>query len=278
VVRAGGEVVLRLQSRARMLRTFIVVTLAGAAACAGPEPSSRSHTDGKLSSNGLVLHADVLARLSADPLGGGAAAELAETDDGRALLEYVVRCALPEGDGITVGGVTYDGALGLAAAWRETACDGACRRWVSACLLAHANVAEVHVPIWLRASHPQLGDGGGEAFTYQEGAFYGDVFGGRAEMYACVGRGVIGNLPMDTVTMIDDVAEYFRHRLCKLEGECGITPTGICGGGPEEAPAACTRDAGERGAFGGCGDGFATRDGQPAGATWSEVITVYLEP
>jgi hypothetical protein len=271
--------VLRLQSRARMLRTFIVLTLAGAAACAGPEPSSRSHTDGKLSSNGLVLHAPALAALSADPLGGGAADELASTDDGKALLEYVVRCALPEGEGITVGGVTYDGALGLAAAWRETACDGACRRWMSACLLAHANVADTHVPIWLRASHPELGEGGGEAFTYQEGAFYGDVFGGGAQMYACVGRGVMADLPEgESISPIEDVAEYFRHRLCKLEGECGITSTGICGGGPEEAPAACTRDAGARGAFGGCADGFATRDGEPAGETWSEVITVYLEP
>jgi hypothetical protein len=223
-------------------------------ACAGGAPDSRTETSGKLSSNGLVVQAGLLRQLSAAALDdSAAAADLASTEDGRELLAYVATCALDADQTLSIGGADLPGRLGLAPGWLDGACDGGCQRWVSACLLAHANASGVHVPIWLDADHPALGTGADPdgRFTYQEGAFYGDVFAATGpEMYACVGRGLIGN--GESVTLIDDANDYLHHRLCSLgDAECGFTSTGICQPTPGAPAATCDEDAGASGAFGG---------------------------
>jgi hypothetical protein len=275
-------VVLTLQPAGSMLRYLALLSIGATVGCAGAEPDGRTHTSGKLSSNGLVLHAGLLRQLASQALDGSApAADLATTDEGLELLSYVATCALADGDVLAIGGEELPGALGLAPAWLHDACDGACQKWVSACLLAHANASGVHVPIWLRADHPALGSDpdAGDGFTYQEGAFYGDLFtAGGPEMYACVGRGLIDESSDVTITQIDDADEYLHHRLCKLGGdECGFTSTGICQAMPEGPVATCDDDAGALGAFGGCHTGDWQREGQDGTPAFDEVITVYLE-
>jgi hypothetical protein len=262
----------------RLFALFCVGALVG---CAGSATDSRTETSGKLSSNGLVLQAGELRQLSAAPLEGSpAAAALAATDDGLELLRYVATCALDDGDALEVGGDTLPGTLGLAPGWLHGTCDGSCQRWVSACLLAHANATGVHVPIWLRADHPALGASGDSpgGFTYQEGAFYGNVFADAGpQMFACAGRGLLAMGEGETIQQIDDVDAYFHHRLCTLEGECGVTSTGVCQAVPGGAPT-CDDDAGAYGAYRSCHTGNFQRDEQPGTPAYDEVITVYLEP
>lgn len=253
------------------------LSLLAVCACAVP-PDGAPTLMGKMSSNGLVLRADLLRDLSASPLAGSpAAAQLATTDDGLELLRYAVTCALPEGDTLSIAGHDLPGTLGLAPAWADAPLDASGRRWISACLLAHANATGVHVPIWLRADNDALGAEPGGDFTYQEAAFYGDVFASPPAMYACVGRGLIENAPPG-VSIIDDADEYLHHRLCSLgDGACGIVSTGLCATYPQ-APGACDHDAGELGAFDACHAETLTRDGDPASAPYQQVITVYLQP
>jgi hypothetical protein len=233
-----------------------------------------------MSSNGLTLHAGLLRQLSAEPLSQSATAEtIAASEEGLELLEYVATCALDADATVTVGAHEFAGALGLAPEWRDGACGASCQKWVSACLLAHANALGVEVPIWLRAEHPALGDGDGapEGFTYQEGAFYGDVFSAAGpQMFACVGRGLVqGTEATGTIVQIEDAEDYLHDRLCSLGDQCGVQSTGIChavGG-----IATCDDDAGAAGAFGDCHTAFIARDGDLGTSQYAEVITVYLE-
>lgn len=274
-----------LQSAARM-RLPIVVSLAALAAC-GVEPSEDRRNDGtgKMSSNGLVLHPLALARLSAAPLDGPDAAALAATPEGAALVAYAARCALPPGETLAIGDELVVGGLGLAPAWAHARCDDACQRWVTACLLAHANTTPDGVAIWVRADHPAIGAApGDDAFAYQEAAYFGDLFaepGEAPEAYVCVGRGLVADLPAGEVVQVEATIEELVHgRLCIFGDDCGITPAGLCGAYLPDAPPACARDAGDGGAFAGCRGGLvATSEGRDddAGPRYAEVITVYLE-
>ncbi len=271
-----------------MQQRSLLFGLLALSACADVAPTDgpRTEASGKLSSNGLVLNAQTLSRLSADPLSDSPAAiDLAATEDGRVLLEYVAQCALEEDATLQVGDLTLYGALGLAPGWRDDRCDDGCQRWVSACLLAHANAGGTSVPIWLRADHPAIGAAPDDSagYTYQEAAFYGDVFAADGEapaLHACVGRGPLGDLDTgETVQILDEsVEEYFHHRMCILEDQCGIEPTGLCGDYPQMGVRACERDAGDLGAFGRCHTSDLARDGVPSGEAFDEVITVYLVP
>src|SRR5690606_28611369 len=81
---------------------------------------------------------------------------LEASEEGRDLLSYVARCALPEGDALVAehGGVTYEfpGLLDLAPAWEDRALTAGEARQVSACLIAHVNAYGVSVPISLRSA------------------------------------------------------------------------------------------------------------------------------
>src|SRR5690349_20721110 len=104
--------------------------LLGLVACAAPPDGAESKT-GKMSSNGLVLHADLLRDLSGSPLATSpAAAQLASTPDGLELLSYVVTCALPDGAALDVSGQHLTGALGLAPDWEHASLDDSGKRWI----------------------------------------------------------------------------------------------------------------------------------------------------
>ncbi|MFT3922315.1 MAG: hypothetical protein QM778_07255 [Myxococcales bacterium] len=68
--------------------------------------------------------------------------------------EYLVRCALPAYDAITIkdhtgGIITLHGELGLAPEWKATRCDSNCEEKVRACLMARANASGKQVQLEL---------------------------------------------------------------------------------------------------------------------------------
>jgi hypothetical protein len=133
-----------------------------------------------LVSNGLVSNGLVMDALSNNPL--------AQT-----FLQYVVSCALPSTQSITLTinntSTTFTGQLGLAPAWGTDngTCDGTCRAWISACVLARVNFLGEHVALSLRGPAGILSSSGTERTDYpdREATYYGDIFSTTQKRYAC---------------------------------------------------------------------------------------------
>jgi hypothetical protein len=133
----------------------------------------------KLSANKLSANKLSANRLVLDEAGTEG---LIETADGREVLSFIISCAIPEG--ITLvrehDGETYEffGELGLAPRWIDRPLDRKGKGWVSACLFARVNNANVTIPVSLRGKHAALAVTPDEAehWTVEEGAFYGNFF------------------------------------------------------------------------------------------------------
>jgi hypothetical protein len=107
---------------------------------------------------------------------------LMTTSDGRTTVEYLVRCALAAGTTLVkqdqyAKSYTFNGELGLAPQWADSACDTNCQEIVSACMMAHINTAGVHIPLWVVAQNPAVGWGLDPGYPNQEGSFFGNIFG-----------------------------------------------------------------------------------------------------
>jgi hypothetical protein len=225
----------------------LAILLGGACVEPGPELGQQSSdvlstnrlSANRLSANGLSMNRLSANRLSANRLASNRlsanalASPLYTTAEGRELMTYVVRCALPVDETleVDVSGRRYEfsGLLGLAPKWADKPLDAQGKGWISACLLAHVNEEGMSVPISLRGTHDQLKKlepNEAQQFRYQEGAFYGDVFRADPLMYACLGW--------------DDQGAYGSHsphlaeRVCVAgtpAGEtspCGFVNTGAC--------------------------------------------------
>jgi hypothetical protein len=152
-----------------------------------------SMTNGLANGNGLSM---VNGLTSSTGLASGSG--LMTTTSGRITLGYVVRCALPAGHSVSKKdqngtSYTFAGLLGLAPNWENNACDTACQETVSACMMAHVNVAGVHVPIWFDSPVPSIGYGSNSSYPNEEGTFFGNVFitgsNGKVPAYYCEGSG-----------------------------------------------------------------------------------------
>jgi hypothetical protein len=118
---------------------------------------------------------------------------------GRTTIEYLVRCALPQGDSITKQdqlGVSYTfaGQLGVAPAWKTGGCDATCQQAVSSCMLAHVNTTGVHIPLWLVSPVSSIGWGTNPQFPNREGTFFGNIMttnqqSGALDAFYCNGPG-----------------------------------------------------------------------------------------
>jgi hypothetical protein len=292
-----------------MLRRYLLVLPLLSAACLqmgggpsgdgdapAPPPPSQAGSDG-LSYNGLSQNRLSLNRLSLNrlSLNGLDLAEsgLEATAEGRDLLKYVVKCALPDGQQLVtqVSGeiFVFRGSLGFAPEWLDQTCDESCQRWVSACLLAHVNAYGVSVPISIRASHPNITTSPFEleAYGVQEGAFWGNLFvpEGQPQLrFSCIGTGRLqgqrggggpgpggggGDGDGDNGPDVDPDS-WLAKRACSswdTESVCGFELAGPCyeGGTPDACEAASSAD----GWYVGCSD-------QNDPTNWNQVITVYL--
>ncbi len=301
-----------------MLRTSLTLLLvASVGGCAeqstesgSGDPGGGDILEGKLSNNGLRLDQVTLGLLSTEVLTNGVALNseelllneeafgtLLQASGGPELLSYLATCALDEGQELRVEstGQVFSGNLGLATEWAGEQCDESCQRWVSACLLAHSNAFGNSIVISPRGSNPGLvwDDAITRDFSYQEAAFYGNVFGPPTErsMQACAGAGLLGGATEGNAVeqALADGAEFLAGRICGV-GACGFEFAGLCQdtlviGLPQYADTgACT--AYEAGYYFDCEDelsGSLPEDGSIPGGLglegiwYSEVITVYLD-
>jgi hypothetical protein len=107
--------------------------------------------------------------------------DLANDPYSREFLEYLVSCALPQGDAITWQSQTWPGELGLCPAWKDSAPDLACQELVSSCLLARINAYGETVQISLRGLYTNdaplpLASTEVDQFGWPEGGFFGNIF------------------------------------------------------------------------------------------------------
>jgi hypothetical protein len=209
-----------MNRRSLLTHGVVAVLLASAGGCAPAE--IEDDTDVGSAASALVManslapaaldatgsYPDALtpAMLAAGPLAPGAlsAAALAAIEDpgasgalSRQLLAYTVGCALGPAEApftfswTDASGVShserYPGAVGLATDWAGHALGATEQAWVSACLIARVNYYGAVVELSMRGSAAALATTPQEvsAYTYEEGAFWGNVFTASPTAYAC---------------------------------------------------------------------------------------------
>ena len=250
------------------MRTTLAVSLAAmlAGGCLLPTDETDealSETDSTITvSNRLAVNRLAVNRLAVNRLAVNSleAQEVMSTPEGRDVMSYVVGCAIPNGQSVTLAdkeGVQYTlpGWIGLAAAWATRAPTVSEQRWVTACILARTNVNGVPVNISLRHdTNLALLTSSAERTQYSqvEGAFYGNLFAASPTWFACSNRSWT------------QLVGTFRACALSPNGvttDCGFSYTGTC---------SSTTTCSDRTApFGSC-------KGQ--GVTYSEVITINLTP
>ena len=140
-----------------------------------------------LSMNGLSMNGLSMNGLSMNSLEFAA---LMETDQGRDILHYVVKCALVDGDYLIGesrdGNYIFPGLFGLAPSWKYSALSDAQARDVTACLLAHVNHYGVSVSISVRYDGVEdVSEEEADRYSFHEGAFFGNLFLEKPSMYGC---------------------------------------------------------------------------------------------
>lgn len=160
-----------------------------------------------------------------DPSGVLIATPLLDGAGGRSVLEYALRCALPQGATVSsAGGLTFHGSVGLAPAWTGRGLVTSEQRWMTACLLQHLNGVGANVDIVMEGSHSALDPRAGEDttdFTVKEATMFGNIFINGSPAYACL------NLDVQLLCGLD-VSLHTRDRLCGISPTCGVTVLGLC--------------------------------------------------
>ena len=161
----------------------------------------------------------------------------------RELMKYVVSCALPDGEMITVkiDGVMYrfPGSLGLAPDWgdRHGSCDRDCQRWVTACVLSRVDVEGIERMISIRGDNKALKLTAHEKKDYptREATYFGNLFVDGKPRYLCLSPGQttdqrvcgssMSNCPMTVVGDCDDACQdegpHGDFRKCSNVGRAG---------------------------------------------------------
>ena len=161
------------------------------------DESTNSLTANSLTANSLTANSLTANSLTANALTDPAA---------RAVLKYIVGCALPAGQSIdlVIGGTSYhyDGQLGLAPSWgvdqgssgddgeNRSACDSKCIEAVSSCVLARVNYLGQMVPISVRGAGLTAAPSEASAYPNMDGTYYGNIFTSPQIRYACLPPGV----------------------------------------------------------------------------------------
>jgi alpha-tubulin suppressor-like RCC1 family protein len=180
------------------------------------------------------------------------------------VMTYVARCALgptqvlkyTDGSGKAY---SWPGSLGLAPEWATRAATVAEQEWVSACLMAFTNKCGNQVTISLRGPSegaPEterfpLEAGEREGWTYQEAAFFGNLFTATPDLNACDGGGG------------QDQAQLGLGRECGSDDKnCGYVARGACA-------SVCVPSQNADGYYKSCAAN---------GRAYTRVVTTYLDP
>jgi hypothetical protein len=226
--------------------------------------------------NGDALHALAGAALDA------ATTDLVDSEEGRSLLSYVVRCALATGDSASfpragAPDLVYTGLLGFATDWKEDSLSETGQRLMTGCLMAHVNAFETEVPISIR--NAIVGDAGLAEkllFPSQELAVYGNYFASSSEreVYVCFGKAVAQSLGAEGGAG-GLLPSYLDLRVCSMSEQCGFQRVGACyrWPSPQVPEAACEEQSGSF--YEACHEAPIEQQATPA---WEETVTVYLQP
>jgi hypothetical protein len=148
-----------------------------------------------LTMNGLTMNGLTMNGLTMNGLrrSSAAIASLATDPNAQLFFKYVVSCALPPGQSVTVAGITFQGSVGVAPQWGVDggSCNRTCQQWVSACVISRVNYLGVHVPLSIRGDSPALALAEGEAAAYpdREATYFGNVLTVPQELHACRAAG-----------------------------------------------------------------------------------------
>jgi hypothetical protein len=238
--------------------------------------------------NGILMNGATLQNLATHGLAIVATSQQFLDDvangDAARIIKYLAQCALtPEQTVEVVDGEgkrhVFHGSMGLWPAWKDGPCDETCQRWISACMDARNYFRRTLISLRIpRHSNPTAARGlvsiaGRErqAFTVQEGAFYGNywirpdpdvVF--VHESHFCLGRE-----PYPVGPLVPRPCDYFPDSglLCPtLSGACGPA---ACN---ETASSAVCKVGDPNGAVGDC-------ETSPGASTmFREVVTVFRSP
>jgi hypothetical protein len=208
-------------------------------------------------------HATSAAPDESQPPALRAGSGLESTQQGRDWLKYIVRCAMPQGTSISIsrsaGAKPVEGSFGLAPQWSHAALSEEGKRWVSACVLGFVNAVGEHVLISMRGSNESLRATvtaeERQRFSYQEAAFYGDIFSKTPTAYVCRGNGGPVISPSRSKRLCSDPSE--RAGVSR----CDMIITGNC-------VEVCAKEDSVDHSFSGCRAG---------GQTFNEVVTVFLQ-
>ncbi len=159
-----------------------------------------------------------------------AGTQLGATAQGRDLLKYIVRCALPDGASVNVSRDgepdRVGGSFGLAPDWSHSPLSQEGRRWVSACVLGFVNALGEHVLISMRGNNAGLratvtADERAR-FDFQEAAFYGDIFSTPPVAYVCRGNGSSRTSASRAKRLCSDPSEHAGISRCDMiiTGNC----------------------------------------------------------
>jgi hypothetical protein len=154
---------------------------------------------------------------------------LLDTEGGRSVLEYAIRCALSDNVSVARDGHSFEGDLAIAPAWISRALTTSEQRWMTACLLVHLNGVGASVPFMLEGRHPALvpdADDDVSDYTIGDITAFGNIFlppvvGLLPKAYACVDPGI-------ELSCGAGFSLYTLQRLCGLSPTCGMTLLGLC--------------------------------------------------
>jgi hypothetical protein len=177
------------------------LTLAGCSGAPGgvEDVATAQQTDevsNALVLNGLMINGLMINGLMINGLNGVTPEDLKDPES-RLLFQYIVQCALPADESISVTseGVTYtfngDAALAPELGAPGGKCDESCQQWVSACIIARLDYTGAHELISLRGDKPSLAVSPAELadYTDREATYYGNIFTTPMKLYACLSPG-----------------------------------------------------------------------------------------
>lgn len=237
-----------------------------AAACVdmdGADPTDQdpgTEQPGKITVNSLLPTNISGSTLGLSALTGTSAHALGATSGGRALLSYIVDCALASTQSITIteGSLqyTYTGSMGLATGWTAKALNVDNQQLVTSCVLSRANYYGTSVAISDRGASATLATTGSELANYvlEEGAFYGNILNSTSGVaHACIGQDAIDH---------PDQGDLVNRKCAEQNGAsgqtyCGFTYDGACS-------TACSTTVSGAGHYDGC-------------SAWNDVVTTFVQ-
>jgi hypothetical protein len=252
------------------MKTLLALMLIAATttACVDADTASTDDTDPgtevptKVTANSLLPTNIAGTTLGLNALTASSITATAQSAGGRALLSYIIDCALISTQSITVtvGGTnyTFTGTMGLAPNWVNKSLNQSDQQLVSSCVLSRANYYGTAVSISDRGASTNLTVTGSEltAYDLEEGAFYGNILNGTTGVaHACIGKDAI---------IRPTEGDLVNRKCAEQNGTTGLTYCGFTFDGA--CSTVCTTTVTGSGHYDNC-----------AGGAWTSTVTDFVQ-